>query len=292
MTDHGDSSRLTTYTRDGLTFNVEDSGPIDGEIVVCLHGFPQPASSWRRVANELAGHGFRVLAPNQRGYSPAARPVGRRAYTLDALGADVLAIADELGVERIHLVGHDWGGIVAWHIAAQHPERLATVTVLSTPHPRAFVESIVRSSQLAHSLYMLAFQVPKLPETLFRLSGNRGRAALEKSGLQGYALDETLRLLTQPETARGMLNWYRALPLSATSLVGHVVVPTAYMWGTDDQFLGRCAAERTARWVTGPYEFVELPGAGHWLPENQAAKVAEVITALANTHSSKAPAAH
>ncbi|MEJ7585388.1 MAG: alpha/beta fold hydrolase, partial [Acidimicrobiales bacterium] len=129
---------MKTFTNDGLTFEVSDRGPEDGPVVILLHGFPQTAECWAGVAPRLADAGLRVLAPNQRGYSPQARPTGRRAYLLNLLMGDVLALADSAGAERFHLVGHDWGAVVAWSVAAEHPERVASLTTLSVPHPRAF----------------------------------------------------------------------------------------------------------------------------------------------------------
>ena len=285
MTQHDESSRLTRFRHDSMAFDVEDRGRLDGEVVICLHGFPQSAASWDAVADRLVAADLRVIAPNQRGYSPGARPLRRRDYTLDELAGDVLALADALGRERVHVVGHDWGGIVAWHLASAHPDRVATLAAVSTPHPRAFVESIVRSDQLLHSWYMLALQVPKVPERIFRLGdGVRVRRALEESGLHGESLDTSMRLLTQPDSARAMVNWYRGLPLSMRARDGVITVPTTYIWGTDDPFLGRCAAERTSNWVSAPYEFIEVGDGTHWLPETHPGVIADAVQLLAGTH--------
>jgi pimeloyl-ACP methyl ester carboxylesterase len=154
------------FTRDALTFDVVDAGPPEAEAIILLHGYPQSSASWRSVSPGLAAAGYRVLAPDQRGYSPGARPTGRRAYVMGELVGDILALADQAGIDRFHLVGHDWGGAVAWALGTDHPDRLHTLTVLSTPHPRALLRSMSTSIQALRSWYMGLFQVPRLPEWL------------------------------------------------------------------------------------------------------------------------------
>ena len=141
---------LHAFSNDGLTFDVDDTGG-GGEAVILLHGFPGTRGSWDQVTPALAAAGYRALAFDQRGYPPGARPPGRRSYTLDRLVGDVLALAGVAGTDRFHLVGHDWGGAVAWATAARHPDRLLTMTSLSTPHFRALLWSILSSSQIVHS---------------------------------------------------------------------------------------------------------------------------------------------
>ena len=177
---------LTSYRNDGLTFEVDDSGG-DGEVVVLLHGFPQSRTSWSKLTPHLVQAGYRVLAPDQRGYSPGARPKRRRDYAIDLLVADIVALADNAGARRFHVVGHDWGGGAAWALAERHPERLLSMTSLSTPHPRAMVAAMVRSNQALKSWYMLAFQLPWLPEAAIssKRGGTRVRQALIDAGADG-----------------------------------------------------------------------------------------------------------
>ncbi|WP_245666077.1 alpha/beta fold hydrolase [Actinoplanes subtropicus] len=138
---------MEAFSRNGMLFTVLDEGPVDAETVVLLHGFPQSARSWLGVSRPLLAASYRVVAPDQRGYTPQARPRSRRAYRLDELVADVVALVDATGVERVHLVGHDWGGGVAWMVAATRPDRLHTLTVVSAPHPRAAVQAMLSSRQ-------------------------------------------------------------------------------------------------------------------------------------------------
>ena len=166
---------MDSFTRDGLHFGVTEYGPADGTLVLLLHGFPQTSASWGPVARRLAAAGYRVLAPDQRGYSPGARPSGRRPYRVEELAADVVALADAAGGGPVHVVGHDWGAIVAWALAALHPERVTTVTGVSVPHPAAFFRAMTRSRQALLSWYTYAFQVPGLAERYLARPGPLAR---------------------------------------------------------------------------------------------------------------------
>lgn len=265
------------YSRDGLTFDVAAAGPPDAaDVVVLLHGFPQDRTAWDRLTPALLAAGLRTLAPDQRGYSPGARPVGRRAYRLAELVADVVALIDAVGVSQVHLVGHDWGGGVAWALAARHPDRLASLTVLSTPHPAAMAWAAAHADQGLRSWYMLAFQLPHLPE---RVLARRIRDFLRATGLPEADVERYAARFGTPEALAGPLGWYRALPLAGRGEAGHgITVPTTYLWGMGDPALGRAAALRTARHVRADYRFVQLD-AGHWLPETHPEPVAAAILA-------------
>jgi pimeloyl-ACP methyl ester carboxylesterase len=273
------------YEHGGLRFEVADSGPRAGPLVIALHGFPENHHSWDRMTPLLTEAGYRVLAPDQRGYSPGARPRGRRAYRLELLTADVVALADQAEAERFHVIGHDWGGAVAWSLAAWHGERLHTMTSLSTPHPRAFLRSMLTSSQLLHSWYMAFFQLPVLPELAFREPGlRRMRRILLRSGLDEVAMDGYLKALSQPGGATGAINWYRALPFTPPSRLGPSRVPTLYIYGDQDFALGQRAADLTCRFVTDDYRYEVLRGASHWLPEDHATIVAELFLKFASSN--------
>jgi pimeloyl-ACP methyl ester carboxylesterase len=263
---------LDTYTHHGLTFDVTDSGPPDGRVVIPLHGFPEDRHCWDRLTPSLVDAGYRVLAPDQRGYSPGARPAGRRAYTMDKLSDDVLALGDAAGADQFDVIGHDWGGGVAWDLAARYPDRVRSVTVLSTPHPQAMLASMTRSTQLLHSWYMIFFQIPWLPERIISARGGRLMAqGLERDGLDP---ESAARYASRSSELTEPIGWYRALPFSARERVGPVTVPTLYIWSDGDRYLVRKAALLTERYVTGPYRFVELAGQRHWLPAAAADQVA------------------
>lgn len=275
-----DDERIATFTRDGLHFEVTDAGPADGEVVVLLHGFPTDRTSWDRVAERLHAAGLRTLAFDQRGYSPAARPAGRDAYRLEELVADVLALVDATGRERVHLVGHDWGGALAWLVAGNHPERLASLTVLSTPHPAAMSRAWRRGlEQKRKSWYMAAFQVPWIPE---RVVAATFSTLMARSGLPDPERSRYAARLAHADALTGPINWYRA---AGRSHVGahRVEVPATYVWGSRDTFLGRTAAELTREHVGADYAFVELD-AGHWLPETRDAEVATAIVQRVTHH--------
>ena len=279
------AGRLSEYSHDGLTFDVRDSGPPDGPVVVALHGFPQTSRSWSGVTPYLAGAGRRVLAPDQRGYSPRARPRPVSAYALPHLVADVLALADAAGAERFDVLGHDWGGGVAWALAAAHPDRVRSLTVASTPHPRALVAAMPHGQAL-RSWYMAAFQLPWLPE---RLLGEPRAARRLLASMDTPDVAEVQALLADRDAARATLGWYRA---AARSVLGGggpgtVTVPTTYVWSDGDPALGRWAAEHTGEWVSADYRFEVLEGVSHWIPDERPEELARL--ALARMRSVEVP---
>lgn len=268
---------MDSFTRNGLTFDVTDAGPADGPVVILLHGFPQDRTAWDQVTPLLNEAGLRTLAPDQRGYSPRATPRGRSAYAITELVKDVAALIDASGAERVHLVGHDWGGGVAWAARSALADRLWGVTSLSTPHTAAMLKS---PSQWPHSAYMVGFQIPWVAERAVR----RTLPRLYLSG--GVAKDQALYYtdrFNDPDSLTAPLNWYRAMLLDTKSLKSprrsRAQVPTTYLWGSRDPFLGRAAAEKTAEFVSGDYEFREID-AQHWLPETNAQDVVAAITRI------------
>jgi pimeloyl-ACP methyl ester carboxylesterase len=269
---------VETYTREGLTFDVTDIGPTDGRVVVLLHGFPEDRHCWDRIGPALAAAGYRVIAPDQRGYSPGARPPGRRAYTMKKLRDDVLALADVAGAARFDVVGHDWGGAVAWDLAANVPERIRSLTSLSTPHPRALQSVLLRSTQLLHSWYVLFFQLPYVPEAVMRRTGrDRASRALVKGGLDADTAGRYAERIAGPGSITAPINWYRGLPLGGRQPTPEVKVPTLYVWSDRDIYLTRAAAEATSRYVTGRYRFEVLTGTSHWIPTAAADAVTPMI---------------
>jgi pimeloyl-ACP methyl ester carboxylesterase len=278
---------LTTFRNEGLTFDVRDEGPTGGEPVVLLHGYPETKESWDAVVPPLVDAGYRVLAPDQRGYSPGARPKGRRSYTIDHLVGDVLALTAAAGIDgRFHVVGHDWGGILAWALGGRHPDRLASLTSLTTPHPSAFARSLVSSTQLLRSWYVLFYQLPALPEL-----GNRtpqGRRMFERA-LVGSGLSPERAARYADVLAAGAagpaVNWYRGLPFNGRATFEPVVgVPTLYVYAGNDFALHRRAADLTGRYVRGDYRYEVLEGASHWLPEESSDDVTRLVLEWLRAH--------
>ena len=265
------------FEHDGLTFDLDDSGGA-GPPVVLLHGFPQTKACWHALTPRLVDAGYRVLAPTQRGYSPGARPPRRRDYAMPHLVGDVLALADAAGVARFHVVGHDWGGVVAWSLAADQPNRVASLTSLTTPHPTAIQRAMFTSRQVLQSRYILFFQLPALPEAMFRSErgGRRVLRAFVESGMPAEdaraRLDELRAGSLQPA-----LGWYRAIPFGSRTGPGPIEVPTLYVYATGDVALSRTAADLTGRHVRGPYRYEVLEGANHWIPEQEADRVGDLL---------------
>ncbi|WP_441249453.1 alpha/beta fold hydrolase [Kitasatospora sp. McL0602] len=259
------------------TFDALAAGPDDGRLVLLLHGFPEFADSWYAVLPALAEAGYRAVAVDQRGYSPRARPEEVSAYGVDLLVADVLGFADALGADDFHLVAHDWGGLVAWAVAAAHPDRVRTLSVLATPHPSALVKALDGpggQAQRERSKYVGLFRAPEhAAEQALLADGAAPLRGVYRGALPEWLLESNLRRLTEPGALTAGLNWYRATEKGLLVEAGPVAVPTLYVWGTEDQALGIEAAVLTEEFVTGAYRFLPLTGASHWLPEADAARL-------------------
>lgn len=269
---------LTGFTRGALSFDVADGGPTDAdETVLLLHGFPQTARSWDPVAERLHRAGLRTLAPDQRGYSPGARPVGRAAYRLEHLVDDAAALITSSGTGSVHVVGHDWGAVVAWALAAHRPELVRTVTGVSVPHPAAVLRAMLRGPQLLRSWYMGAFQLPWLPEAVL---GDEARltAVLRRSGAGAEAARRDSAALSGAIT--GPLHWYRALPLASPGYTRRPVQrPSLMIWSDGDGFVTRAAVEANRRFVLAPYRLEVLAGVSHWIPEQAPERISELVRA-------------
>lgn len=279
------------YSRDGLTFDVDDSGPADAPAVVLLHGWPQDRTSWDKVTPGLVDSGLRVLAPDLRGYSPGARPPHHHDYVMEELVADVLALLDAAGLESAHVVGHDWGGALAWSFASSHPEHVDSLTVLSTPSPSGMAHGARHGDQLRRSLYMLFFALPLLPVLFFRLFAQQ---VLERIGMPRERAAHDAARLKRPGAGEGPFNWYRAA-LSPTLIWrrsrakggprrARPVLPTAYLWGTKDPAFSEVSTRHTVerlreRAGAGADELVDARSyeTGHWLPETHAEEIVDAV---------------
>jgi pimeloyl-ACP methyl ester carboxylesterase len=283
-----DDVALTSLTLGNLVFQARIAGPESGEAVILLHGFPQTSRAWRAQIVALAEAGYRVIAPDQRGYSPGARPSEVSAYKMTALFQDVLAIADALHVERFHLVGHDWGGGVGWVIAAFMPQRLLSFTAISSPHLDAFAKRRMEpgSCQAAASRYMDEFIAPDAEAML--LEGNAAGLRRVYEGLPDVDSEAYTRLFSDKALLTAGLSWYRAnlAPDSVRMAIGRVRVPTLQIWSDGDVAICRDTAELSRDYMDGPYRFEVIAGAAHWVPELASARVNELLRA----HLSENPA--
>jgi pimeloyl-ACP methyl ester carboxylesterase len=264
-----------------LEFDVRMGGPGDGRPVLLLHGFPQHGGMWDAVSARLQAEGLRTLAPDQRGYSPGARPDGPEAYRMAELVSDVVGLLDALGMSSVDLVGHDWGAAVAWQVAARHPDRVRSLTAVSIGHPVAYAAALKTSfDQQKRSAYMLLFrQKAGRPErVLLADEGRRLRAVFAGSGLDDAGIaDYVDPLVKDPERLTAALHWYRAMGRRDQDGLQPVTVPTTYVWGDEDLAQGRKAADATRDHVVGPYRFVPLEGRSHWLPDEVPDIVADAI---------------
>ncbi|GHC50246.1 alpha/beta fold hydrolase [Streptomyces cinnamoneus] len=261
----------------GLVFDVEVSGPADGEPVLLLHGFPQNRHAWDRIVPALHAAGLRTIAPDQRGYCDGARPTDVDAYALPQLAGDALGILDALGLESAHVVGHDWGSVVAWYLAARHSDRVRTLTAVSFPHLEAFWYALRNDpEQRRRSGYLAYFASPESTAGLLADDAEPLRSlfdAVDPDHVKHY-----LDLHTRPGVLDATLNWYRSGSLLAEHEgLGQVPVPTTYIWSDGDMAASRVAVDRTAEHVTGPYRFVLLEGVSHWQPEQAPQRVAEEV---------------
>ncbi len=270
-------AQTQTWPIGGFNFTVDTAGAPSCPPVLLLHGFPQNRRMWRYQLSALAAAGFYAVAPDQRGYSSGARPREVEAYTSDLLTGDALALMDAHGAERFHLVGHDWGGQLAWLIAAAHPQRVATLTMFSRPHPAAFARALVKDpEQAGRSRHHRSFRQPDSIERLAQDNLKLLRSALEREGIAAADADVYLRPLSEDGALQTAINWYRASTIASAAIVP-VSVPTLYIWGTADGSVGRRAAELTAEFVRGPYRFVEIEGGGHFIVDQSPERIAGLL---------------
>ncbi|WP_132993627.1 alpha/beta fold hydrolase [Gordonia zhaorongruii] len=259
---------------DGLTFDVKTSGPARGPWVVLLHGFPVDSRCFDLVIPRLHDAGLRTVTIDQRGYSPGARPETVEDYRLDKLTGDVLGVLGHLNIAYSMVVGHDWGGIVAWQLAAKHPERFTGLVAVSTGHPSAMRDALqLGSDQRERSSYIEKFIDPGAEEMLSAREG----VLLRRSGVTA---DEIAPLL-EPGALTGPLNWYRANftgDIAATLACPPVEIPTTMLWSDGDSALGREQAELSGRYAYGDFRFSTITGVDHWVPQKAPEAVASEIS--------------
>ncbi|MEU1297181.1 alpha/beta hydrolase [Streptomyces sp. NPDC005840] len=264
-----------------LVFDVDVAGPEEGATVLLLHGFPHSRESWTDVAPLLHRAGLRTVAPDQRGYSPGARPEEVEAYALPELGADALGLLDALGVRAAHVVGHDWGAVVGWYLAARFPQRVRSLTAVGFPHLDAYRCALrVDPEQRLHSGYLATLSAVDAADSFLAddAAGLVGWYRQSAGALSEEQIARYVRTHTRPGTLRAALKWYRAGTLQNDGEpLGPVTVPTTHIWSENDPAVGLFAAERTADHVTGEYRFVRLPGVSHWQPQQVPDRIAAEI---------------
>jgi pimeloyl-ACP methyl ester carboxylesterase len=269
----------------GLSWGIQQAGPADGPLLILLHGFPESARAWRRIMRPLGERGFRVVAPDMRGYGDSDVPDGIEAYALDRLVADIIGLADALGVQSFALAGHDWGGIVAWAVAARHPERVRRLVILNAPHPDIMAGEMRRHpGQMLRSWYVGFFQFPRLPEKMLSAFGFRAlrRSLLRTSRPGAFDAADIAAYVEQwakPGRLTAMLNYYRALRLTRAPL-GRISVPTLILWGMKDRFLGAHLAVASAA-MCDDAKIVRFNEDTHWIHHEDSRRVAAQIAGFA-----------
>ena len=263
--------RETTRIVNGLSLHIVEAGEDDKPLLVLLHGFPEFWWAWRHQITPLAEAGYHVVVPDMRGYNESEAPQDVAAYALDVLAADVVAIADAFGAQRFHLVGHDWGAVIGWWVAAHYPERLDRVVLMDGPHPDVWARQAARHpTQALRSTYVAFFQLPWVPEAAlggFDFAGLRAmvQGSAASGAFEPGALDHYAEAWAHPGSLTAMLNYYRALrERPATGDAARLAPPTLILWAGDDSFLERHVAEAgLALCDDGRLEIVE--GTSHWL---------------------------
>jgi pimeloyl-ACP methyl ester carboxylesterase len=271
----------TIQTAPGFDFDVSVAGPADGALVLMLHGFGVSRYFWDSQVEVLGQAGYRTAAPNQRGYAKGARPdpADHPAYHIDHLTADVLAIAGALGYPgRFHLAGHDWGGSLSWQIADQIPERIASLTMLSRPHPQAFNAALALpdGEQKRRSAHHRRFLDPQAGPDNLADNAKWLRTRLLANGVPPAKIEKHLSIIGNPEAMEAALAWYRARGVHHNP-VGPTKVPTLFIWGDEDDTVGRAAAEGTGEFIAAPYRFAVLPGVGHYAADQAPDQVSALM---------------
>src|SRR3954468_9097018 len=268
-----------------LVFDTITAGAPGAPLVLLLHGFAESMHCWRAQVAALGDMGYRAIAPSQRGYSPGARPDPRELshYLIDRLMDDAMAIvtASGYGEARFHLVGHDWGGSIAWGLADRFPQRLASLTILSRPHPNSFNRALLMTDgdQAHRSKHHTAFLEPDAADVVLADDARWLRDRLAANGVPAEAIAAHLAVLGNKDTMEAALAWYRARGAIRGPL-GPIRVPTLYIWGDADDTVGRTAAEGTKEFVSAPYRFEVLPGVGHFAAD----QVPDRVNALLLSH--------
>ncbi|MBT2327055.1 alpha/beta hydrolase [Variovorax paradoxus] len=276
----------TRISANGLSFHVAVAGPREGPLVMLLHGFPEFWYGWRHQVDALAGAGYRVAMPDQRGYGASDKPKGVHNYALDILADDVAAMAIALGAGRFAVVGHDWGGMVAWQLASRNSEDLIGAAILNAPHPATFASyALTHPLQAMRSAYVALFQLPWVPETLLSARNCSALAlALTSTSrpdtFDDAELDQYRAAWSIDGALTCMLNWYRAMPIARTS-AARIRVPVRIIWGDRDSALEKGLAGAGAA-CCDDAQVLHLRDATHWVHHEEVAAVNAALVDFLN----------
>lgn len=270
----------STIKTNGIRLHTVQAGPKSGIPVVLLHGFPEFWYGWRKQIPALAKAGCRVIVPDQRGYNLSDKPKGIDAYCIDNLVEDVVGLIDALEYEKVNLVGHDWGALVAWMLAVQHPERLHRLGIVNVPHPAVMKRFLQRDpGQMGRSLYALFFQLPWLPELSMRMFNWSGASLGMRRNGRGLAFTEEdikkyKEAWSQPGAMTAMLNWYRAAPRYQSQITNgmQVRIPTLILWGVKDFALSYRMARPSLDYCEEG-NLIFFTDATHWVQHEEADEV-------------------
>ena len=257
----------------------------EGPLVILLHGFPEFWYGWRQQIEPLAAAGFRVVAPDMRGYNLSSKPAGVAAYNSDGLVADIRGLIHERGADSALLVGHDWGGSVAWATAMAYPEVVERLAILNAAHPRKLSQGLHHPGQLRKSWYFFFFALPELPESVVHANRWHFFRHFLQDAHPAYTPEEIDRYIeawSQPDAATGMINYYRSSvrqsPKKAEAALRPVSAPTLVIWGQRDQYLGPELAEPDHDDVPNLDRVEHLPDASHWVHHDEAKQVTQLLT--------------
>jgi pimeloyl-ACP methyl ester carboxylesterase len=256
----------------------------DGPLIVLLHGFPEFWYGWRLQIRPLAAAGFRVVAPDLRGYNLSSRPDDVAAYDVEKIAADISGLIHERGAESALLVGHDWGGTAAWVTAMNHPEVVDRLAILNAAHPRKLSHGLHHPGQLRKSWYFFFFALPELPESVVHANHWHFFRHFLGDADPAYTAEEIERYVeawSQPGAATGMINYYRASvrqsPKHAEAQLRPISAPTLVIWGQDDGYLGSDLAEPDHDDVPNLDRVELLPDASHWVHHDQHQRVTRLL---------------
>ena len=272
-----DGESFADINLDNFTFNCRVSGvENEGEAVILLHGFPETSRMWSQLIPILANEGFKVIAPDQRGYSQGARPSKISDYTIDKLSKDITDIADAFQLEKFHLIGHDWGSAVGWYTVSINADRIISWTALSVPHLDAFFESInTDKEQQRKSQYISFFKKPVLPELYFKIFGYKYLKDIWRKS-STLEIEKYLEVFKQKGALKASLNWYRANIKNSNNMIGNIDTSTLILYGIKDMAIGEKSVDESAKYLKGEYNIEKLD-VGHWLIQESFESVSHSI---------------